>query len=352
MTNAYVASNSVPLDGLPGIKGVVQKFLVSVTNTGNATYAPDGLAAAPIFGLGGQQLQGGEIVSGGVATLVSYIGPLLNAGALCWVLFDCTGGSVQVAPATASLQAVQVAQVPAVVGDMREMRGAVSGGIFSVVLNEIGVKTAIGGVGHIVSGISGLTFNPANVGVGGMDTGTAPASGYVAVYVIYNPTTETAALLGQAEVNPIQPSTYTGANMPGGYTLSALCSILPTTSGSALVAATQRGRTVTVPAVVVLSTSTLQPVYAAIPVSVAIPLSACRVAGYGTIGNSTVGATTVLHIASSATPTGENQIASAAAHAGRFDVLISDAQQIFWANNVSGGTPSQSIAISEYEFQV
>jgi len=108
---AYTASNPVPMTALPTTSGVVQQFLVGTTNTGSSTFAPDGLAAAPIFGLGGAQLQGGEIVAEGIATLVSYVGTLLNSGSLCWILLDSIGGSLQVAPATQSAQASQFAQV-------------------------------------------------------------------------------------------------------------------------------------------------------------------------------------------------------------------------------------------------
>lgn len=109
-TNMYSAANPVPMAALPTTSGVVQRFLVGATNTGNSTYAPDGLPPSPIFGLGGQELQGNEIVAGGIATLVSYIGSLLNDGSLCWVLFECTGGAQQVAPAIASEQAMQFGQ--------------------------------------------------------------------------------------------------------------------------------------------------------------------------------------------------------------------------------------------------
>src|SRR5450830_1655275 len=108
---AYTTSNSVPLSALPTSSGVTQQCLVSSANTGASTFAPDGLAAVPIFGLGGAALQGGEIIAGGVATLVSYVGSLLNIGSLCWVLVNCTGGAVQVAPATASMHAAQAGQV-------------------------------------------------------------------------------------------------------------------------------------------------------------------------------------------------------------------------------------------------
>jgi len=122
---AYTASNSVPMSVLPTTNGVVQRFLVSTTNTGNPTYAPDGLGAAPIFGQGGQLLQGDEMVAGGIATLISHIGPSLNAGALCWVLVDCAGGARQVAPATQSQHAVQLGQIAALTGGGRLTRTTV-----------------------------------------------------------------------------------------------------------------------------------------------------------------------------------------------------------------------------------
>ncbi|WP_407971472.1 hypothetical protein ACJ51O_08205 [Burkholderia pyrrocinia] len=109
--NAYAAANPVPMTSLPTVSGVVQTISVKTGNTGASTYAPDGLAARPIFGLGGAALQGGEMPANGIATLVSYVGPLLNGGALCWVLFECIGGAQQVAPAVASQHAVQLGQV-------------------------------------------------------------------------------------------------------------------------------------------------------------------------------------------------------------------------------------------------
>ncbi|MDN8111237.1 hypothetical protein QZN21_07265 [Burkholderia vietnamiensis] len=108
--NALAAANSVAMATLPTVSGVVQTIAVKVTNTGASTYSPDGLASRPIFGLGGAALQGGEMVANGIATLVSYVGPLLNGGALCWVLFECIGGAQQVAPATQPQHAMQLGQ--------------------------------------------------------------------------------------------------------------------------------------------------------------------------------------------------------------------------------------------------
>lgn len=98
------------MTALPTASGIFQRFPAIETNTEDATYAPDGLVGSPVFGLGGQPLQGNEIVAGGNVTLVSYIGPLLNSGSVCWVLLDCTGAAQQVAPATHSEHAMQRGQ--------------------------------------------------------------------------------------------------------------------------------------------------------------------------------------------------------------------------------------------------
>nr|WP_240156832.1 hypothetical protein [Burkholderia sp. Ap-962] len=111
VANAYAAANAVPMTALPTTSGVLQTISVAHANTGASTYAPDGLPTAPIFGLGGLALQGGEMVVAGVATLVSYVGALLNGGSLCWVLTSCIGAAMQVAPAIASEHAPQLGQL-------------------------------------------------------------------------------------------------------------------------------------------------------------------------------------------------------------------------------------------------
>ncbi|HFT8927526.1 TPA: carbohydrate kinase, partial [Escherichia coli] len=60
--------------------------------------------------------------------------------------------------------------------------------------DELVVETAIGGTQYRLNNLS-LSINLATTGAGGMDTGAAPASGFVAIYAIYNPTTKTTAAL-------------------------------------------------------------------------------------------------------------------------------------------------------------
>jgi hypothetical protein len=88
------------------------------------------------------------------------------------------------------------------------------------------------------------TINLGTNGAGGMDAGTAPVSGWVGIYAIWNPTTSTSAVLATNATSAIQPSVYGGANMPAGYTASGLISVWPTTAGSLLAIASQFDRDV------------------------------------------------------------------------------------------------------------
>lgn len=99
--------------------------------------------------------------------------------------------------------------------------------------DTISLRTTLGGQTYSLSAFSKV-INLATTGAGGMDTGTATASSWIAIYAIYNPTTQTSALLAQNAVNNVMPVIYGGANMPAGYTASCLISVLRTTAASLL----------------------------------------------------------------------------------------------------------------------
>ncbi|PRG49422.1 gp53-like domain-containing protein [Burkholderia multivorans] len=92
--NAYAAANTPPLTVLPST-GFIQRISIAHANTGASTYAPDGLTAKPIYGLGLQPLQGGELVVNGIATLIYLVAPTVNSGNGAWILLGCTGGTAQ-----------------------------------------------------------------------------------------------------------------------------------------------------------------------------------------------------------------------------------------------------------------
>ena len=108
--NAYAAANSTPLVSDTLVHGVRQSVQIANANTGASTYAPDGLAAKPIYGLNLSPLQGGELPVGGVANMIYMISAAINSGNGAWILLECTGGALQVPAGTKSNQAVNLGQ--------------------------------------------------------------------------------------------------------------------------------------------------------------------------------------------------------------------------------------------------
>lgn len=108
---AYAAVNPIPLTALPST-GHVQRVRIANANPGASTYEPDGLAAKPIYGLGLQPLQGGELLPG-VATFVYLVQAGVNAGNGAWILVESLGGAFPVAPATQSRHALSLGQASA-----------------------------------------------------------------------------------------------------------------------------------------------------------------------------------------------------------------------------------------------
>ncbi|WP_441253593.1 phage tail protein [Bradyrhizobium sp. 613_E4_N2_2] len=84
--------------------GMVLRVKAANANTGAATFAANGMASAPIIGAGYAALSGGEIIPGGMLTLVwsNSLGS--------WVMASDGGGAQQVSPAVAPEHAMQLGQ--------------------------------------------------------------------------------------------------------------------------------------------------------------------------------------------------------------------------------------------------
>ena len=162
--NAYTATNSTPLVAGTWVDGVVQAVKIAHANTGASTYAPDGLSAIPIYGLGLQPLQGGELALNGTAVLMRTTIATVNGGNPICVLMECAGGTQQIAPATQSQHAAQLGQV---IGMRQRFTG---NGSFTV---PNGVTTiwvsgcAGGGGGAGASGNNGVAQQAGGGGGGG-----------------------------------------------------------------------------------------------------------------------------------------------------------------------------------------
>ena len=467
-TNTYAASNPVPLVASTWVDGVVQAVRVAHTNTGASTYSPDGLTAIPIYGLGLQPLQGGEIAAGGTAILMHATILNVNGGNPVCLLMECaggaqqtapatalqhapqcgqvqrnafnyagvaggtanaltatltpapasytddlavvvrvtsnntgattlnvnglgtiailgaghqplqggeleingfacfgyslalgafillwtTGGAVPVAPATQSQHAVQLGQVSGIVGSARNLRMSVTATSASATLaaDEIVVETALGGLRYCLAGFN-KTINLATTGAGGMDTGAAPVSGYVALYAIYSPTSGMSALLATNATSSAVGSVYGGANMPSGYTASALVSVWPTDSSGRLAVGYQGDRRVHFPAVSVLNASAQSASYVSFSIASAVPPSARRVQGMcNTQSNGTAAVQGV--ISPDANGTGSTLYSNAASTAYiqfEFDLPLMTTQVLYRAGNVSVGTFLQSASVYSYD---
>jgi hypothetical protein len=169
-----------------------------------------------------------------------------------------------------------------VVGTARNvaMSVATASATATLTADEIVVGSALGAQTFKLASFN-KTINLATTGAGGMDAGTAPVSGFVALYAIYNPTTGASALLASNATAAVQPNVYGGANMPSGYTASALVSIWPTTAASLLDVGQQRDREVSVVQRTIVSTTTLTALSSG--TSTSIPYNAVRFGGNTTI---------------------------------------------------------------------
>nr|WP_233609246.1 phage tail protein [Citrobacter sp. FDAARGOS_156] len=194
-------------------------------------------------------------------------------------------------------------------------------------------------------------INLATTGAGGMDTGVVPATGFVALYAIYNPTTSTSALLAVDTTSTTAPEIYGGANMPAGFTASALVSIWRVASGKFIVGE-QRGRDISIIDVNAVTTTTTTSSLTAISVASAIPKNAKSVAGWA--GTQSTGSSTVqsIRIAGSVQIVGMRliQVNSATAINAPYTLPILTEQTIYYSNETAGTLVSAAIFINEYSF--
>lgn len=112
-------------------------------------------------------------------------------------------------------------RVSGVVGQARNLAMSVSAASATATLtaDEIIVESALGGFRYCIPSFS-KTINLAATGAGGMDTGSAPASGWVALYAIYNP--QAAVFSGSISGTTLTVSSVTsGALAVGQYVLGA-----------------------------------------------------------------------------------------------------------------------------------
>lgn len=220
--------------------------------------------------------------------------------------------------------------------------------------DELIVGVALGGLQYRLGSFN-KTINLATTGAGGMDTGTAPVSGYVALYAIYNPTTAASAMLAVNATAAVAPQVYGGANMPAGYTASALISVWPTSSGSQFLTGSQVNRNInTSPTRAVLATSTQYPAGSTISIATLVPPNAVLVSGSFILTSSETSLMSGL-ISSDSQRSGEQGMTStvqafSAVSSSFSNISIPTSRMAGISLTSSAGTPSFSIYITCYSF--
>lgn len=348
VAGAYTAANPIPLVAQPAT-GFIQRVRIASPNPGTATYSPDGIAARPIYGSGLQPLQGGELPTG-VAVFMYLVQAGVNSGNGAWILLKSLGGSPQIAPATKSQHAVQLGQVSGIVGHGRNIKMSLTAASATATLtaDEIIVETALGGLRYCLSGFN-KTVNLASTGAGGMDIGSAPVNGFVSMYAIYNPSSNTSALLACAQ-STSSGSIYSGANLPAGYTASALISAWATNGSGNFKAGYQRDRTVYFSSLTVASTTASTGSLVGISLTTAVPLNAISFSGSMGVTNGSAAAMGII-VAGDTLGTGaQNVNCTSAQVTSPYQCPIITPQAACWSTTSGGGTPSFSVNVTSYTF--
>lgn len=223
--------------------------------------------------------------------------------------------------------------------------------------DELIVQTALGGRQYKLNGLN-KTINLAATGAGGMDTGAVPVTGFVALYAIYNPLTQVSNLLAVNATSAVVPEVYGGANMPAGYTASALVSVWKI-AASKFTVGNQIGRRISVATTVLLSGSaSVSPPVTSLSLATGVPLNATTISGWIYL-RSDVGTTNSVDMAlgNDANMSGQQKLRIGGTSAGGLDIsggfnipLVSPSLIYYTFGSGTSTSGIGSINLSSYEF--
>lgn len=221
-----------------------------------------------------------------------------------------TDGTVNIALENLGLG--ELAAGVAVVGDSRNAKMSIpaASATATFTADALIVAESLSGKLYRLSSVN-KTINLTTTGAGGMDTGTVPATGYVAIYVIYNSTTGTSALLAVNSTSTIAPQVYGGANMPTGYTASALVSVWGI-AASQFVVGSQLGRHINIISYTAYNSSAAVLSYTALPLAGGVPQNAKSADMQTVAAQSTANSAIAMYVASTANGVGATYVTASA----------------------------------------
>jgi hypothetical protein len=184
---------------------------IAAANTGATTFTPNPgvISASPVIGAAHAALQGGELVVGGRANLI------WRQDVSSWVLVECTGAAIQVAPATASNHAMQLGQAT---GRLLNIQTFNSSGTYTPTAGTTHCRVTV--VGGGASGGGAQATASAQVAYAGGGGGGGAAIGYYPV----------ASLTGQAVTVGAGGATSSTTGNSGGT--SSVGAVISATGGS------------------------------------------------------------------------------------------------------------------------
>ncbi|WP_241300460.1 hypothetical protein [Burkholderia stabilis] len=239
-----------------------------------------------------------------------------------------------------------------VVGSVRNLRMYVpaAASTATVTADEVVVCSTLGGVAYKVGSVNhSINLAGAN-GIGGMDTGSAPVNGYVAIYEMVNPSTGAKGLMGVNATSSVAPSIYGGSSAPLGYSASALLTVVPTNGSGQFAAVLVRDRNVSFPIKTALSSSTVQGTFTSLSIAGIVPPNAVSIIGEMSLA-STSSSTAALTVVADSNGIGQQNstaTVTATGYVGNFQCQIATPQTIYWGSSNSAGTPTFLIFISAY----
>ncbi|MFJ4388219.1 phage tail-collar fiber domain-containing protein [Pseudomonas soli] len=301
--------------------------------------------------------------AGGVATGTNFTNLTSTGGeetrprnlAVMWCIkawsIPVNQGHADVAALIAEAKALMKAS--ATVGEARGVRMEIASAsaTATVQADELVVKNALGGAGWSVANVS-VPLNLGTVGAGGMNTGTAPANGYVAIYVLHNSQAKTTAAVAVNASKEIAAEVFAGPWPSGGFSASALVAVVPTDGAGRMLPVVVRGRLVApAPTQPYLGTAAVSMA----PVSLAgsVPPNAVSAEGLFSVRSSQAGA---ISIELYATPNGigiKRNTATLPANGASsimFEGLPLVTRQLMYMTTVNQtqGTPEYSVYITGY----
>lgn len=242
-----------------------------------------------------------------------------------------------------------------VTGEARNVRMSITAAsaTATITADEVIVSTALGGNQYRLANVN-KTINIGTAGLGGMNTGAAPSNGWVAIYLIYNPTTGDSGLVGINTTSSVAPNCFGVISQLPGYTASALISVWRTNSSSLLQVGYQRGRKIQILPTDALYLNSNPGGYTAVDLSAIVPKNAVSCTGYIFCNAGTGAGSAYINLASDASGAGfARAFANSQSGGGSsniyYEMMVSTPQVIYYqfSWNTSGASTG-TIGVSGY----